>query len=88
SMFSRKTDASKIALVYLVALLRYCGFSLLDTQFQTDHLVQFGTHEITRANYLHLLAGAIKKPVKLVEPIKPSWDHLVAGILQPVTQIS
>jgi len=37
-VFSRKTDASKVALVYLVALLRYCGFTLLDTQFHTDHL--------------------------------------------------
>ena len=94
SMFSRKTDASKVALVYLVTLLRYCGFTLLDTQFQTDHLVQFGTHEITRANYLHLLAGAIKKPVKLTLPVEPDWDHLVGAALlsglslQPVTQIS
>ncbi|HEU0118099.1 MAG TPA: leucyl/phenylalanyl-tRNA--protein transferase [Alphaproteobacteria bacterium] len=92
SMFSRKRDASKVALVYLVALMRYCGFALLDTQFQTDHLQQFGTHEVTRANYLHLLAGAVKKPVKLAVPKKPDWDYLAgaaAGLsLQPVTQIS
>ncbi len=88
SMFSRKTDASKIALVYLVTLLRYCGFTLLDTQFQTEHLAQFGTFEVTRANYLHLLAGAIKQPAKLTLPTDPDWDHLAGTALQPVTQIS
>jgi leucyl/phenylalanyl-tRNA--protein transferase len=88
SMFSRKTDASKIALVYLVALLRYCGFTLLDTQFQTSHLEQFGTFEITRANYHHLLEAAIKKRVRLVVPEGLSWDHLVGASLQPMTQTS
>jgi len=93
SMFSRRPDASKITLIYLVSLLSYCGFTLLDTQFQTEHLVQFGTHEITRANYLHLLAGAVKKPAKLTAPVKPSWDqlvtdHLLALSLQPVTHKS
>lgn len=89
SMFSRKTDASKITLVYLVALLRHSGFTLLDTQFQTEHLAQFGTHEITRANYHHLLAGALKQGIKLAPPSAIEWDHLAAGAsLQPVTQIS
>lgn len=89
SMFSRKTDASKVALVYLVALLRQCHFTLLDTQFQTDHLAKFGTHEITRMNYLHLLEDAAKKKAQLKLPSKPDWDHLVgAAFLQPVTQIS
>jgi leucyl/phenylalanyl-tRNA--protein transferase len=68
SMFSRKRDASKIALVYLVTLLRHCGFTLLDTQFQTEHLTQFGTHEITRVNYQHLLAAAVAKKVALKLP--------------------
>jgi len=92
SMFSRKTDASKVVLVYLVALLHHCGFTLLDTQFQTEHLTQFGTHEVTRANYLHLLADAVKKPAQLKLPAHPDWDHLVGGLagaaLQPMTQIS
>src|SRR5208282_1623736 len=44
SMFSFETDASKVALIYLVARLRYGGFSLLDTQFVTEHLRQFGAH--------------------------------------------
>lgn len=88
SMFSRKTDASKIALVYLVTLLRHCGFTLLDTQFQTEHLSQFGTQEITRANYHHFLQAAVKVPTKLRLPTEPDWDHLVVAALQPVTQIS
>ena len=88
SMFSKKTDASKIALVHLVILLRASGFTLLDTQFQTEHLRQFGTYEVTRANYHHFLANALRKPGKLAAPLNPDWDHLVAAALQPVTQIS
>jgi leucyl/phenylalanyl-tRNA--protein transferase len=91
SMFSRKDDASKISLVYLVALLKHCGFTLLDTQFQTAHLAQFGTHEITRANYHHLLTHALEKPCKLklpTNPANPDWDHLVTGLLQPISHIS
>ncbi len=60
SMFSRATDASKVALVHLVALLRTCGFVLLDTQFQTRHLAQFGTCEIPRAAYLARLSDALR----------------------------
>lgn len=79
SMFSSKRDASKIALVYLVALLRACGFTLLDTQFQTEHLAQFGTHEITRMNYHHLLAAAVSKKNKLKPLAKEEWNQLAAG---------
>jgi len=75
SMFSRKSDASKIALVYLVALMRHCGFTLLDTQFQTEHLSQFGTFEVTRVNYHHMLAAAVPKPVKLARPDPKEWDQ-------------
>jgi leucyl/phenylalanyl-tRNA--protein transferase len=78
SMFSRKTDASKIALVHLVALLRHCGFTLLDTQFQTDHLERFGTYEITRANYHHLLAEAAEREATLAEP--ENWFYLAAEL--------
>lgn len=88
SMFSRRPDTSKMALVYLVALLRACGFTLLDTQFQTDHLAQFGTLEITRANYQHKLALALQKPSKLTLPPDIHWDDLVASLLQPMTQRS
>ena len=51
SMFSRTTDASKIALVYLVERLRRRGFTLLDTQFMTGHLRRFGAVEISRQEY-------------------------------------
>ena len=59
SMFSRRTDASKIALVYLVARLRIGGFQLLDTQFTTPHLKQFGAIEIDKRDYQRLLEQAI-----------------------------
>jgi len=62
SMFSRETDASKIALTYLVARLKRGGFKLLDTQFVTDHLAQFGALEIPRDEYRRRLAEAITLP--------------------------
>lgn len=58
SMFSRETDASKIALVHLVARLRAGGFVLLDTQFVTEHLIRFGAREIQRDDYHVLLQHA------------------------------
>ncbi len=60
SMFSRRTDTSKIALTYLVARLNYGGFTLLDTQFQTDHLRSLGAQEITRDDYRDRLANALE----------------------------
>ncbi len=59
SMFSRRTDASKVALVHLVARLKQGSFVLLDTQFITDHLRQFGAMEITRADYHSRLSAAL-----------------------------
>ena len=59
SMFSTATDASKVALVHLVALLRASGFSLLDTQFVTAHLGRFGAVEIPREAYRDRLAAAV-----------------------------
>ncbi len=59
SMFSRATDASKVALVHLAARLRLGGYRLLDTQFLTPHLAQFGGVEIPRARYHRLLAEAL-----------------------------
>ena len=64
SMFSRVRDASKVALVYLVARLRLRGFQLLDTQFVTVHLAQFGAVEIGRERYRSLLAAAADAPVR------------------------
>jgi leucyl/phenylalanyl-tRNA---protein transferase len=61
SMFSRKTDASKIALVSLVGHLRERGFSLLDTQWMTPHLKQFGGYELPRKKYLAELGRCLRK---------------------------
>jgi leucyl/phenylalanyl-tRNA--protein transferase len=74
SMFSRATDASKVALVHLAARLRLGGYMLLDTQFLTPHLAQFGGVEITRARYHRLLAEALAYrasfPVALPEAVR------------------
>ena len=59
SMFSHESDASKVALVHLVLRLRKGGFTLLDTQFVTQHLSQFGVVEIHRSGYRQLLADAL-----------------------------
>ena len=67
SMFSRASDASKIALVWLVARLRAGGFQLLDTQFTTDHLESLGVIEIPRASYKTQLAQALETPAKFHE---------------------
>jgi len=59
SMFSIHRDASKVALVYLVARLRHGGFRLLDTQFVTEHLERFGALEISRDDYLRRLRTSV-----------------------------
>ncbi len=58
SMFSRATDASKVALAWLVARLRVGNFTLLDCQFMTDHLASLGAVSVTRETYVALLAAA------------------------------
>jgi len=85
SMFSVSTNASKIALVYLVARLKAGGFQLLDTQFTTDHLEQFGTQEIPQKAYKHLLAAAVTQPGDF-SALSASEDPEV--ILQFSSQIS
>ncbi len=62
SMFSRRRDASKLALIALVARLRAGGFRLLDTQFVTDHLLTLGAVEISRAEYHNRLDAALTRP--------------------------
>ena len=59
SMVSRASDASKVALAWLVARLRAGGFRLLDCQFQTAHLASLGAREISRADYVALLTAAL-----------------------------
>lgn len=72
SMFSRVPDASKIALVDLVERLRRGGFVLLDTQFVTDHLQQFGAVEIDRATYRRRLRRALAVPARFPPDTYPS----------------
>jgi leucyl/phenylalanyl-tRNA---protein transferase len=59
SMFSRMTDASKVALAWLVARLKSGNFTLLDCQFMTDHLASLGAVSVTRDDYVALLAAAL-----------------------------
>ena len=59
SMFSRKSNASKIALVHLCARLWEGGYEVLDTQFVNDHLLQFGVYELSHKDYLEQLQGAL-----------------------------
>jgi leucyl/phenylalanyl-tRNA--protein transferase len=62
SMFSRRTNASKMCLVYLVERLKANGFTLLDTQFTTEHLKTFGAIDVPKDDYLSLLKKAVDSP--------------------------
>lgn len=83
SMFSRETDASKVALVNLVARLRRGGFVLLDTQFVTAHLQTFGVEEIARDEFHVLLRKALQ-----VEAVFPTMPISGQEALQLITQTS
>ena len=72
SMFHRVTDASKVALAALVDRLRARDFALLDTQWVTEHLSQFGAIEIPRRRYLALLAGAVQRDCTFVDSARAS----------------
>jgi len=85
SMFSRARDASKVALCHLAARLDKSGYTLLDTQFLTEHLRQFGAIEIGRPDYKDRLARAIK--IAAVFQPELSDDELEAFI-QSTTQTS
>jgi leucyl/phenylalanyl-tRNA--protein transferase len=80
SMFSRATDASKVALVHLVARLRAGGFQLLDTQFVTEHLQRFGAIEIPRRDYHARLAAALGREAHfgLTLPAEFAGDPLLS----------
>lgn len=62
SMFSRRTDASKICLVHLVERMKAKGFVLLDTQFTTEHLKTFGAIDVPKDDYLKLMHAAVNSP--------------------------
>ncbi len=85
SMFTRETDASKVALVHLVALLKRGGFTLLDVQFVTPHLARFGAVEIHRSGYRQLLADALDKSAAFQREVASSD---VETVLQSTTQTS
>lgn len=68
SMFSRRTDASKIALAHLVDRLNRAGFTLFDTQFLTDHLASLGGIEIPRAEYHRRLDAALSRQADFLAP--------------------
>lgn len=89
SMFSRATDASKVALVHLVARLKRGGWRLLDAQFRTPHLDQFGLIETPQFVYLKMLERALTAspdPTALTSPL--TGTEAVAYSLQPTTQAS
>ncbi len=74
SMFSRRSDASKVALIHLAARLVKGNYSLLDTQFTTEHLSQFGTIEIDREIYKKCLFEAMQAPARF--PLELSENEL------------
>lgn len=83
SMFSTRTDASKIALAWLVDLLNRCGFVLFDTQFLTPHLASLGGLEIARNSYHQRLAHALQgTPDILSAPLAHSGQDVVQRITQ------
>ncbi len=84
SMFSRETDASKVALAFLVERLRLGGYRLLDTQFLTAHLSRFGAIEIPRAEYHRLLQDAVAAEATF----QPSAGGTAASVLQLFSQTS
>lgn len=85
SMFSRRTDASKIALAYLVDRLKLAGFTLFDTQFITPHLASLGAQEIPRGHYHLLLEKALEGEADFTDPPLPRAPQ---EVLQRNTQTS
>ncbi len=77
SMFSRRRDASKMALAYLVDRLRLGGFVLFDTQFITPHLASLGAVEITRAAYHRVLSEAVERKADFLAPEVPSAQDVI-----------
>ena len=79
SMFSRETEASKVALAWLMARMKMGGFELLDCQFMTDHLASLGAIEISQAAYLKLLRQALRIDDQVSTVASPSPSGASAG---------
>ena len=89
SMFSRERDASKIALVHLVARLKRGGWRLLDTQFLTGHLSQFGAIETPQSTYLEMLQAACRRRPNVRSMFNPmTGSEALFYALQPTIQAS
>lgn len=89
SMFSRARDASKVALVHLVARLKKGGWRLLDAQFLTEHLAQFGAEETPQSAYLRMLPWALQGTPDVAAFTAPmTGEEAVTYALQPTTQAS
>ena len=85
SMFSRRDNASKVALAWLIAILKRGGFRYLDTQFHSDHLAQFGVKEMPDADYQALLEAHVRQPADF---LKAPLQLPTATVLQSITQTS
>lgn len=85
SMFSRRDNASKIAFAHLVARLKHGGFRLIDTQFWTPHLAQFGVAEMDAAAYAQLLERHVRRPADFM---RPPLQLSTTTVLQSITQTS
>lgn len=83
SMFSRETDASKVALVHLVARLRRGGYALLDAQFMTAHLARFGAVEVPRRKYRRLLADALARAADFPATLDEAGQAILADLVGP-----
>lgn len=77
SMFSRATDASKVALAWLVAILRHAGYMLLDCQFLTEHLASLGAVPVSREEYLERLMAAVEAGPAL--PLPEAYASLLGA---------
>ena len=85
SMFSKMSNASKICLIYLIAILKIKGFTLLDTQFVNPYLKKLGAIQISRQSYLKLLGKSLKENINFKKKISHSSIY---EVIQSMTQTS
>lgn len=88
SMFSRRTDASKIAFAHLIGRLKISGYCLIDTQFYTPHLAQFGVVEIEDSDYQILLQDGLMQHADYPVADNHSVSLSTSRVLQSITQTS